>query len=193
MIFGFIQNGTVTARNCTATVGAGPGAVVLRRTNAMEGNTYVDSRNSSYVPWVDRNEKLLKILTSDTVQRNVALTMLDTPRVNGVDQLAAPWMLTAGGLSGRVDHFSINIEFLVYLAVGTRDAVNGSETVFTQRAVRPWAFNGSGRITAETWTSDGINNSGTGPMEEVTSGDRVPVTEKPTMLDANRTAGWITR
>jgi len=121
--------------------------------------------------------------------KKFTLTFFDTIRQPCTDAFVTTAPQGAGIITGTVNRVDWIFDFDTYFAVQTKDAVNQSELVFTQRANGlTWTVNASGTIAkkgaAYRWSSTANNSPlGNGAMNEVTSGEVVPVTTGKTMLE----------
>jgi hypothetical protein len=109
----------------------------------------------------------------DAKLMNEDFNVSDTPRLLATDMMS----LTIGATTARVNRFGLQFDLNLYFAVRTKEAVNGSEKVYTQRAKAAWRFDGSGNVNAAgQWMQTGTGNTGDGKFAEVKTGDVVPVT-----------------
>jgi hypothetical protein len=118
---------------------------------------------------------------------NVKLHVADTPQQPGTDSMHLA-NIPGNPDDGKpvmpqhqpnviVNRYEIVLKFMLYFAVRTREAVLGSDTVYTQRGSAWWKFNGSGEMSQYIWTPDmGAGNSGPSVFTEVTNGAVVPIT-----------------
>jgi len=117
-------------------------------------------------------KRCIIILSGKCRINNVALNIGDTPEIPVVDTMD----LTIGTITDKVDVFNLVFDFNLYLAVRITEAMNGSDTVYTQRGVAVWQFDGSGTIDASgNWTRTGAENTGMDSVLELQNGDIVPI------------------
>jgi probable HAF family extracellular repeat protein len=154
---------------------------------------------ASTAPWYDTTG-----LTADQKSRNIGgffapaedreftdedFSVSDTPFLAGVltGQIAPgdpasgvpgkPLSLKIGGTTAQVTRFGIQFDLNLYFAVRTKEAINDSEKVYTQRAKAAWQFDGSGNVNAAgKWTQTGTGNTGDARFAEEMNGSEVPVT-----------------
>ena len=142
-----------------------------RRVSTLEGQSYVDCwvlDAASKLPWYDSEAQSMRPAevgrgvypmanepVSDALIANIDMKVADWPHLWGTDTMS-PIALVPGGITDEVDRYEILFKCKDYLAVRTKEAANGSEDVFTQRARTPdgWYFNGSGDVVAGTWKGD---------------------------------------
>jgi hypothetical protein len=183
----------------------------ITRMNALEGRSFLDASNAE-LPWYDPkgvtmqdppgigpilgwgkypNERI-SMPVPETLLSNVELRIRDTPKVQAAD---AAYLDASGNPAGfpppphasKLSRYEIMIDFKLYFAVHTREAVLGSEEVFTQRGKLDWYFNGTGNWNQATgiWTLDKsievvANREQHDYFREVINGERVPITTLPT-------------
>jgi hypothetical protein len=84
-----------------------------------------------------------------------------------------------------VDTKNKNLDFHLYFAVRTKEAINNSEKVYTQRGQTAWRFDGTGSIIAGgVYTSTGTGNTATNKyLMEVTDGRACPITTGPVLSE----------
>lgn len=90
----------------------------------------------------------------------------------------------------------ITESFTRYLAVHTKQAVNGSENVYTQRAKAAWSLDYSGTVDAAGFYNPSAANALSGPAGNkftlVSDGSTVPVTGGQGANDATKNQTWRT-
>jgi len=159
-----------------------------------EGLDYVTGRNNyprSTSPWYDTSTMPVPRSyrhpdhDSDVV---AGFSMSDRPHFPGTDT----WQLIFPNGTFNVNTFHLRMEFNLYFAVRTLQAVNGSEEVYTQRAAAAWHFDGSGDLDAgHNWTpalsaGDKVDS----PLAEVKTGSRVPHTTEAPFNDLLYSLSW---
>jgi hypothetical protein len=175
---GFIQNGQFTRE-----YGDFDGFDTKKRRQgglqdgAFHVDYYTQAPNASTAPWYDSQAvtgtRGFLGPAMDAKLSNQDFNVSDTPQLWGSDAMT----LTLGGVTKSVNRFGLQFDLNLYFAVRTKEAVNGSETVYTQRAKASWRFDGSGTIDAAgNWTQTGTGNTGDKKFTEVKTGDVVPVT-----------------
>ncbi|MGD2110247.1 MAG: hypothetical protein PVI86_12765 [Phycisphaerae bacterium] len=190
---GFVQNGIMNRKHGNFDAFAPP----KRRVSSMEDGTwYLDAATGSVHPWYDSLSGQSFFAPQTDVQvNNRAFTTDDTPELLGCDLPE----LTIGPLTDAVDSLGIELEFLLYFAVRTTQAVNQSDTIYTQRTTATWEFDGDGILTGAgpgtfgTWTAaQTAGNAGNTASTEVTNGSTVPVTAGPTINQLFSGQTWST-
>ena len=155
-----------------------------KRVSSLEGGDFcLDCREPG--PWYWDIPGMV-FAPGDGQYTNEDLTTEDTPKQSATDMLH---------LSGdQVDRFRILLEFRMYIAVqNSRESVNDSDKVYTQRALASWSFDGDGDVDEEgNYTSSG-GNGGDSSFGEITNGDRVLKTDPPTSLDLILSRTWSTQ
>ena len=179
---GMIQNGAFTKDHADYDGFTIP----KRRLGSLESNkmwldTITKVPGASTPPWYDSNSKVgVQSLYNhgfDPVAgafiENINLDTTDTPSIPGTDIMS----LTFEGATKLPDRFAIRLDFNLYCAVRTKEAIMGSDTVYTQREKASWYFDGSGTLNAGVWTKvNTAKNNGDKLFAEVVNGDVVPVT-----------------
>jgi hypothetical protein len=202
---GFIQNIAVTANHADYN----QFTPKLRRVSSLEGNKYLDVFSqppfggmpglSSTPPWLDTvgltvdqsTKKIAYFFGKDNNARsNIAFNTIDSPQVPAADMMK----LTEGGVTKGVDYFALVLDFNLYFAVHTTEAVNGSQNVFTQLAQMAWQFDGSGNVGAGgVWTQAAKQAStGAKSFAMVTTGAVVPITTTPIFNSELQKETWNT-
>jgi hypothetical protein len=103
--------------------------------------------------------------------------------------------LTIGAVTKGVNWYAIVMDFNLYFAVRTKEALLGSEKRYIERAEAIWHFNGSGTVDAAGfWTRIvGVTgNKGGEWFTEQTSGAVVPITVGPIANYQIATQTWAT-
>jgi hypothetical protein len=114
---------------------------------------------------------------------NVNMSTIDTPEQNGTDP--RKFTLTIGDETNMVDTLNIVLDFRLYFAVRTKDAINDSEKVYTQRGQTTWQFDGTGSVNAGGgyMSTGGGNDAVNKYMNEVTDGRICPLTTGPVLSE----------
>ncbi len=185
-----------------------------RRLNTSEGKSFLDA-DEGPVPWYETQviDQKIAVYAPGTDQgvpiQGIDLYMDDTPSLPATDKMDLSIPDGKGGLVwDYVDSFALKIDFDLFFAVRTFEAVLGSQSVYTQRGSTPWTFNGSGTIDDGTiipanrgkWSKAdvaGTNSKGANPVSfaVVTNGSVVPITVGPvgnTVLNDPNVIHWVT-
>ncbi len=195
-----------------------------RRVSTLEGKTHLDVSTlepvNSSIPWYDSLGQTIEdpeligrglfptesAAPSDALFTNIDFAVADRPQLWGTDLMGKSYF-GQGGVADDVDRYEILFRCKNYLAVRTKDASNGSEAVFTQRAGTPngWYFNGSGDVVAGKWKGDVFDDlvnmlqvplskvDGDKSFAVITNGSVVPLTVVPTInskLIGDTMWGW---
>lgn len=202
---------------------------VKHRAFTLEGNSYLDVITQGVtvnLPWYrDGNSWGL-----DGVYRssgdpavgmpatNIPLGAGDQPMMYATDKMilteTVPYVengvTVMVEVARLVNRFELVFDLMLYFAVRTREAVNGSDTVYTQRGKAHWWFNGSGDIN---WQYDSyedavvgkwqrslaLANNGDAAFAEITDGTVIPITTAPVTneqfydQDPNFSDYWVTK
>ena len=158
-----------------------------RRLGSLESNkmwldTITTNPGASTPPWYDSNSKAgIRSLynhgsdpVAGAVIENIDLDTRDRPKIQGTDTMA----LTIEGVTKLPDRFAIKLDFNLYCAVHTKEAILDSDKVFTQREKASWYFDGSGSLINGVWTKSTADNNGDKLFTEVINGDVVPVLQQ---------------
>jgi hypothetical protein len=198
----FIEIGMIQDGRGTALHGDYDGFMVPRRRvwSIEDGAFHLDALGASTLPWYDSTG--VTVIQAGAVGlfapgtdpaaaiTNTDISVTDTPTLPGTDMMS----LMIGLETDMVDRFAIVVDFRIYLAVRTTQAVNNSQNVYTQRGRATWQFDGSGTINgAGTWAQTGTGNTGSASFAEITAGTIAPITVGPTLNTiAATTATWST-
>ncbi|HJW30325.1 MAG TPA: hypothetical protein VJ508_13930 [Saprospiraceae bacterium] len=156
------------------------------RSSLQDGQTHWDARTATTIPWVfNDSDHYLDITSDTTVISNVTLKTFDNPALICTNQVT---------LAGdQVDVLALNMFHILYLSVRTKQNINTSHDVLTQRGRLNWRFDGTGNVDATgTWSLTGTGVTGDASFSEMTDGNSVPTAAANLNEELNTNERWIT-
>jgi hypothetical protein len=102
--------------------------------------------------------------------------------------------MTEGIIHDAMDWLEVVFDLNLYVAVRTKQAANGSQEIYTQRAKGHWRFDTGGSVTGGIWTRDPERpgNFGDASFTETVDGLAVPIVTDPPLNYLMRGEKWQT-